>query len=59
MTRHCNHCIDGECCFYGEIDEGDLDDCDTCPHFEEADQFAGYVDWLKSEDAKLRRFERG
>lgn len=45
-------------CLFEDFDENeDYSSCSECPHYEEADEFIGYVEWLKDQDAKLRHQE--
>ena len=56
--RFCNYYINEECTNYEMEDGEQYEDCDKCPYFTEGDEFVGYMDWIKSEDAKLRYAER-
>ena len=51
-------------CIYMKWDEctnddvpAEVDSCDKCPLFTEADEFSAYVEWIKGEDMKLRMGE--
>lgn len=52
---NCKYCIDNECKFENFEEYENYSFCDECPHFAEEDEFIGYLEWLKNEDAKLRR----
>lgn len=53
---NCIYCRFGECTKDIPDDEY-TGDCDTCPYGKEVDEFAQYVEWIKGEDAKLRKGE--
>ena len=56
--KFCDYYINEECTNYEMEDGEQYEDCDKCPYFQEGDEFVGYMDWIRNEDAKLRHAER-